>query len=216
MPIQDSHRHNSLLSQGLKRRLKFVACCLSFFLLAGCGGQITFEPVDYKGHVRVEKDGVGYCLTVPKDWEIREKLEDSDVVCLAPVANNFRESIVTRTLTAYDLSNPEETIAKQLESLGESLTVLTPWTGPDEAVVLTLDKNGITEIPLAQLVFIHQRPEGGGVLITCTTRKERLQERTEFFKEIVAKTKYDLEDCTGPGGLPKVFPTPNVTLSPAP
>lgn len=192
-----------------------LALCLSaVLLLGGCGTEITFEKIDRKGHVRIEREGTGYCFRVPTDWEIREKLEEADVVCLAPLEGGFRDSVVARTLPASEIAEPEKLLMQQLESLGAKVTVLEPWTGLDKPVVVSLEEARFSQETLGQLLFIHKRPDGAGVLITCTTTKDRLPERREFFEEIVAKAEYDLSKCVAPGGLPEVFPTPSVTLRP--
>lgn len=190
----------------------------AFFLLslAGCGGQISFEKVDYKGHVRVEEEGVGYCFKIPEDWEIRLKLEGADVVCMAPITGGFRESVVATSIPGSQLTDPSEVMKKQLEVLGSSLKIVEPWTEPGKPVVVTLNKSEFSKEPLGQMLFLHIRKDGSGVLITCTTTESALQERRAFFTGVVDSAKYKVEDCTGPGGLPKVFPTPEVTFSPAP
>jgi len=151
---------------------------------------------------------------VPTDWEIREKLEDADVVCLAPLEDGFRDSIVVRSLPASALQNPEETVRTQLEALGTKVSVLESWSGPDKPVVVVLEESKFSGQPLGQLLFIHLKPEGNGVLIACTTTRDRLESKRPVFEEIVAAAKYDLADCPGAGGLPEVFPTPSVTLRP--
>lgn len=181
--------------------------------LGGCT-EVTFEKIDRKGHVRIVRDDQGYCFKVPTDWEIREKLEDADVVCLAPLEDGFRDSIVARTLPASALQNPEETVRTQLEALGTKVSVLESWSGPDKPVVVILEESKFSGQPLGQLLFIHLKPEGNGVLIACTTTRDRLETKRPVFEEIVAAAKYDLADCPGAGGLPEVFPTPSVTLRP--
>ena len=186
-------------------------------LLGGCGTQISFEKVDYQGHVRIESEGQGYCYHVPKDWEIREALEDSDVVCMAPDGENVRDSIVSSTVSAAEIGgDPVKFVASQLEELGSSVTVLQEWSRSDSAASLILDDSSFSTQPLAQFIYLHVRPNGDGVLIACTTHKDKLEERREFFHNIVSKTNYNIEECEGVGGIPKVFPTPEVTFSPAP
>jgi hypothetical protein len=197
-----------------RQYLRLFSVCLLFFLLAGCGGQVSFEKIDLKGHVRVERDGRGYCFRVPKDWEIREALEGADVVCLAPPQDGFRDSVVAKTLSASQLGDPKAVVAKQLESLGQAVTVVEPWSQPDIPLVVTLEEGHLSKEPLGQLLFLHLKADGSGILITCTTTKHKLAERRAFFSDIFAGAKYELEECTGPGGLPKVFPTPEVTLTP--
>jgi hypothetical protein len=195
----------------------FVRTCtlaLLLFVLGGCGDQVSFEKVDYKGHVRVEQGNVGYCFKVPTDWEIRMKLEGADVVCLAPLQDGFRDSIVATSLSAADLEDPESAVARQVESLGESAHITEPWSGPDAPVKVVLDQTRFSKVPLAQLLYIHVRPDGSGVLIACTTTKAQVDDRQDFFHQIVEKAKYDLENCTGPSGLPEVFPTPEVIYRP--
>ena len=94
------------------------------------------------------------------------------------------------------------------------MTVLEPWSGPDSPVVVTLEESKFSKVPLGQMLYIHVKPEGNGVLIACTTTKDKLEARRPFFDEIVGKAKFDLADCPGEGGLPQVFPTPEVTLRP--
>lgn len=183
-------------------------------MLAGCGEHITFEKVDLKGHVRVAHEDQGYCFRVPEDWEIREKLEDADVVSLAPPQDGFRDSIVAKIIAAKDLEDPEQTLRNQMAPLGDAVTVVEPWVGPDTAVVVTLEERKLSKYPLGQLLFLHLLPSGDGVLITCTTKQDRLSERRDFFSQVVNEAKYDLSDCNGPGILPKVYPTPEVTMSP--
>jgi len=189
---------------------------LLFFLLAGCGSHVSFDKVDLKGHVRVEQDGIGYCFHVPKEWEIREKLEGSDVVCLGPLEDGFRDSVVAKSLTASELSDPQAMFDEQLKTLADVATIVEPWSASDLPVVVTLRENRFSKDVLGQMLFLHIRPDGSGVLLTCTTTEARLSEKRESFEKIFAGVKYDLADCTGPGGLPKVFPTPEVTLSPSP
>lgn len=187
--------------------------------LGGCGDAVTFEPIDKRGHVRIIKGTDVYCFRVPSEkpdnvWEIREKLEGADVVCLAPLKDGFRDSIVARSLPAAELENPEETVRTQLESLGTKVTVVQPWTGPDKPVIVTLEQSRFSKEPLAQMLFIHIRPNGDGVLLACTTKKDKLSERQAFFEEVVGNAKYEMADCPGAGGLPDVFPTPEATLRP--
>ena len=194
---------------GLGLATVFLGCALG-----GCGSGVTFEKIDRKGHVRIVQGESGYCFKVPENWEIREKLEGSDVVCLAPLENGFRDSIVARSLNAAALEKPDETVRTQLEGLGSKVTVIEPWSGPDKPVVVALEESRFAKQPLGQLLYIHMKPEGNGVLIACTTTKEQLEAKRSFFDEIVGKAKYDLADCPGEGGLPKVFPTPEATLRP--
>ena len=182
--------------------------------LGGCSSGVHFEKIDRHGHVRIVQGEQGYCFKVPTDWEIREKLEGADVVCMAPLDGGFRESIVARSLNAAALENPDETVRTQLEALGTKVTVLEPWSGPDSPVVVTLEESKFSKVPLGQMLYIHVKPEGNGVLIACTTTKDKLEARRPFFDEIVGKAKFDLADCPGEGGLPQVFPTPEVTLRP--
>ena len=197
-----------------QKKTILTLCLSGVLLLGGCGTEITFEKIDRKGHVRIEREGAGYCFRVPTDWEIRENLEEADVVCLAPLEGGFRDSVVARTLPASEIVEPEELVLRQLESLGPKAIILEPWTGLDKPVVVSLQEARFTKETLGQLLFIHKRSDGAGVLITCTTTKDRLAERREFFEEIVAKAEYDLSKCLAPGGLPEVFPTPSVTLRP--
>ena len=112
-----------------KKYIKKVALAVLFSLtLAGCGQQVSFEKIDYKGHVRIENDGVGYCFKIPEDWEIRLKLEGSDVVCLAPTSTGFHESIVATSIPGSKLTDPGEAIKKQLGVLGSNLEILEPWS----------------------------------------------------------------------------------------
>ena len=183
--------------------------------LSGCGPQVTFEKVDRHGHVRIESgDGKGYCFKVDKDWEIREKLEGADVVCMAPPGEGFRDSIVARSISAESLKNPEETVRKQLAELDTEVEVLESWSGPDKPVVVTIEKSKFSKFSLGQMLFIHIGEDGNGVLIACTTSKDKLAERRGEFERIVSNAHYDLKDCPGAGGIPEVFPTPNVTLRP--
>lgn len=176
---------------------------------------MTFEKVDRRGHVRIVQGDQGYCFHVPTDWEIRENLEEADVVCLAPIQSGFRDSVIARSLSAEELKNPEETVRRQLEGLGAKAEVLEPWSGLDKPVVVHLESKFSAQ-PLGQLLYLHQRDNGNGVLLACTTTQARLSTQREFFQDIVSKAHYDLKDCPGEGGLPQVFPTPKVTLSPAP
>lgn len=200
-----------------KKYIKKVALAVLFSLtLAGCGQQVSFEKIDYKGHVRIENDGVGYCFKIPEDWEIRLKLEGSDVVCLAPTSTGFHESIVATSIPGSKLTDPGEAIKKQLGVLGSNLEILEPWSESDKPVVVTLAHSKFSEEPLGQMLFLHLREDGSGVLITCTTTKSALEKRREFFTSVAESAKYKLDECTGPSGVPKVFPTPEVTFSPKP
>ena len=205
----------------MKKHQKFLSrfsLCLVFFLLAGCGSQVSFEKRDYHGHVRVESDGTGYCFKVPSDWEIREKLEGSDAVCLAPFpfVDDFRESVVCRSLAKSEFGNPAEAIQKQLAALGDGLEVLEPWTSPSQPVVVALEKPELSGVPVGQFLFVRERSDGRLVLLVCTTTKDRIDERRELFTSIASKMKLDLSECTEADGLPTTFPTPEVTMSPAP
>ena len=202
------------MPQFLKRIALGLAASVLAINLAGCDSGVTFTKIDRKGHVRIVQGEQGYCFKVDQGWEIREKLEGADVVCLAPLTDGFRDSIVARSLPASSLENPEETVRTQLEALGTKVTVLEPWSGPDKPVVVTLEESKFSKQPLAQLLYIHLKPEGNGVLIACTTTKAKLEDKRSMFDDIVGKAKYDLADCPGEGGLPKVFPTPEVTLRP--
>jgi hypothetical protein len=196
------------------KRIGLALVAVSLGLSLGGCTQVTFEPIDRQGHVRIVKGDEGYCFRVPTDWEIREKLEGIDVVCLAPLEDGFRDSIVARSVPARELENPEETVREQLEGLGTKVAVVEPWSGADRPVVVTLEGSKFSKEPLGQLLFIHVRPNGDGVLLICTTRKDKLEVKREFFQEIVTKAKYELIDCPGAGGLPDVFPTPEATLRP--
>ena len=200
-----------------KKYIKKAAVAVLFsLLLTGCGQQVSFEKIDYKGHVRVENEGGGYCFKIPKDWEIRLKLEGSDVVCLAPTSSGFRESIVATAIPGSKLTDPGEAVKKQLGVLGNNVEVLEPWSESDKPVVVTLAHSEFSEDPLGQMLFLHLKEDGSGVLLTCTTTKSALEERREFFSSVAESAKYNLDECTGPGGVPKVFPTPEVTFSPKP
>lgn len=200
----------------LKIRCLLAGLALLALLLPGCGGQISFEKIDYKGHVRIDSGGAGYCFKVPTDWEIRETLEGADVVCLAPLESGFRDSVVARSLAASKLPDPEEFMSKQLAELGDKVEILEPWSEPGKPVVVKLTESKFSREPLGQMLFLHMRPDGAAVLMTCTTTASQLETKRSFFEELIAKAKYELEDCPGIGGLPSSFPTPQVTLSPGP
>lgn len=188
--------------------------CLLFFV--GCGQKTTFEKVDRHGHVLIRKGESAYCFDVPQDWEIRENVEGADVVCLAPREGSFRDSVVATSLGSKDLEDPKTVFDKQLAELGSSVTVEEPWRAVDVPVVVTLTDSKLSAVPLGQMLYIHKRPEGDGVLLVCTTTKEKLPEHRETFAKMIAKAKYSLEDCPKAGGIPETFPTPEVTYSPAP
>jgi hypothetical protein len=201
------------------RKIGLALITLSLGLSLGGCTQVTFEPVDRRGHVQIVKGDEGYCFRVPftpkdKKWEIREKLEEVDVVCLAPLEDGFRDSIVARSLPARDLEKPDETIRTQLEGLGTEVTVVEGWSGADKPVVVTLEESKFSKEPLAQLLYIHLRSGGDGVLIVCTTKKDKLDAKRAFFEDIVADARYELTDCTHKGVIPDVFPTPEATLRP--
>lgn len=198
-----------------KYKIGLLSAVLLFcFISSGCGSRVFFEKVDLRGHVRIENEGRGYCFKVPADWEIRERLEDADVVCMAPIENGFRESIIVRTLPVEDLGDPEEAVIQQLSELGANARVVEPWSGPDRPVVTALEGSQFSKMSLNQMIFVHLRDDGSGVLFVCTTTEERFDERRQFFSELIGEAKYDLNDCTGPGKLPEVFPTPEVTFIP--
>lgn len=204
------------MTKKLRRILVLGGLTGALFLLAGCGNHIAFEKVDYKGHVRVEKDGVGFCFHVPKNWEIREKLEEADVVCLAPLEDGFRDSVIATAIAAARLNDPEKTVQSELSKLGARVKVEEPWTSPDKPVVVLLEEPKYSKYPLQQMLYLHVREDGSGVLLTCTTTREQFAEKRASFEKIVEKVNYNVAECVGSGGLPKVFPTPEVTLSPAP
>ena len=189
---------------------------LGLLLFVGCGDRTTFEKIDRKGHVLIQRGETAYCFNVPIDWEIRESVEGADVVCLAPREDSFRDSIVVTTLGSKDLADPQAIFDKQLAELGSSVVVDEPWSGLDVPLVLTLTDSKLSAVPLGQMLYIHKRESGDGVLIVCTTTKDKLPKRREFFAKLIAETKYTLEDCPKAGGIPETFPTPNVTYSPAP
>lgn len=202
-------------------RKRVLACAaLGALLFSSCGDQITFTKVDLRGHVRIAgpRQGEGYCFRVPTDWEIRESLEGADVVCLSPpVKGEFRESVVARTVTAEQLQDPANLILTQLGQMGEQPQVVEPWDGQsDKPMLVEITDTRFSALPLSQLLFFRARPEGGAVVFCCTTTREAMPTRRDEFEQIVAKAKFDLSQCTGPGGIPDTFPTPEVTLSPAP
>lgn len=206
-----------------KTRLRWknvlVLCVLS--LLLGCQ-QVSFEPIDRQGHVVIKQpNGTGYCFKVPKDWEIRENLEGSDVACMGPLKHNFRETIVAKSLADGELStDPEAFLKEQLGAKADPAISFThkviESSDEDKPMVVEFLAQQISSQQTGQLLYLHRRSEGGGVLFTCTTRLEDLKERRSFFEEIIAKAKYDLADCGGPGGVPDDFPTPEVIYSPSP
>ena len=154
----------------------------------------------------------GYCFRVPRDWEIREKLEGADVVCLSPpVKGKFRESIVATSLTADQLKDP---VAALSTELGQGLKVVSPGDGQSQPIEIELTDKRFSNFTLHQLIFVHKQSEGHGVVICCTTTTEDMPNRLAFFKDVVEKAKYDLAHCPDAGGVPKVFPTPEVTYSP--
>lgn len=199
-------------------RARLLSLSLFGLLLwPGCVEQITFEKVDLKGHVRVEgpRPGLGYCFRVPPQWEIRERIEGADVVCLAPpVKGTFRESVVARTLSADQLQDPQAALKSQLEKAGEKVQVLEPWQ-PGRPMLVQLTDARFSSLQLGQLLFLHTRPDGEAVLICCTTEMSQMAQRRPAFEEMVAKAKFELKDCPGKGGVPTNFPTPEVTFSPS-
>ena len=199
-------------------RMRLLAfALLGSLLFSSCGDHITFEKVDLRGHVRVvgpNKDE-GYCFRVPSAWEIRENLEGADVVCLAPPSKGtFRESILARAVSAEELKDPEALLKAELEKMGEKVEVVEPWQDDLPMLVNVLDTK-FSSLPLSQLLFLHRRPDGSGVLICCTTRREDMAARRADFEKILEKAKFELVDCPGKGGIPETFPTPEVTFSPA-
>ncbi len=187
-------------------------------LFSSCGQQIVPHKIEPHGHVRVTGpgEGEGYCFRVPTKWEIREDLEGADVVCLSPpVKGEFRESVVARSLTASEVKDPQATLTAELEKAGEKAVVAEPWDGSGaKPVLVNLTDTRFSDLPLSQLLFFHLKPEGGGVLICCTTTQAEMPGRRADFEEIVARAKFDLSQCPGAGGVPEVFPTPEVTYSP--
>jgi hypothetical protein len=199
-------------------RIRLGLCAIfAAVVFSGCGDQITFTKVDLRGHVRIARQGEGYCFRVPTDWEIRESLEGADVVCLSPPGKGkFRESVVARTLSAEQLKNPEKLITEQLEKMGEKVTIAEPWDGVSgKPMLVEVTDTRFSAQPLSQLLFFHLRPEGTGVLICCTAAREDMPQRRGAFEQMVADAKFDLTQCSGPAGIPETFPTPEVTYSPA-
>lgn len=200
-------------SRGLaSRRLRGLACALlGTLLFSACDGGIHFEKVDRRGHVRVTSplaQDEGYCFRVPRDWEIREKLEGADIVCLSPpVKGKFRESIVATSLPADQLKDP-------VASLGQGAKVLEPGDGQAQPILVEFTDHRFSKFTLHQLIFVHRQSEGHGVVICCTATREDMAKRRAFFSEVVGQAKFDLEHCPTAGGLPKAFPTPEVTYSP--
>jgi hypothetical protein len=192
---------------------------LGTLLFSGCGDQITFTKVDLRGHVRVvgPVQGEGYCFKVPPQWEIREDLEGADVVCLSPpVKGKFRESVVARSVSALDLKDPQATITAQLEKLGEKVNFVEPWDNQGaKPMLVELADTRFSALSLGQLLFVHKKPDGSGILICCTTVGDDMAKRRPEFEAMVAEAKFDLTQCPGPGGVPDNFPTPEVTFSPA-
>lgn len=204
------------MTGNLRRLIVLTGLLSALFVLPGCGHRVSFEKIDYKGHVRIEKDGVGYCYHVPKDWEIREKLEGADVVCLGPLENGFRDSVISASIAKSELGDPAEEMKKELDKLGSRVTVVEPWSGPDKAVVVTLNESKFASEPLVQFLYLHVRSNGSGVLITGTTTKSQMEAKRVMFEDVIQGAHYNLKDCPDVGGIPKVFPTPEVTLSPKP
>lgn len=194
-----------------------ASAALGAMLFTGCGEHITFEKVDLRGHVRVERgDGSGYCFRVPTNWEIREKLEGADVVCLSPPnKGKFRESVVARTLTADELKDPAAAISSQLSEMGEQVQIVEPLAD-GKPMVVQLNDTRFSSLPLAQLLFVHNLPEGNGVLICCTTEAAQMAARRPELELMMARAEFDLALCGSQGGIPKTFPTPEVTFSPGP
>ncbi len=199
-------------------RLRSLSCAfLAAWLFSGCGDAIHFEKVDRKGHVRIASpvaQDEGYCFRVPSDWEIREKLEGADVVCLSPpLKGKFRESLVATSLTAEQLKDPTAAVLSQLSAEAK---VVESGDGVSQPIVVELTDHRFSKFTLSQLLFVRKESEGHGVVICATTTKDEMPKRREFFTEIVDKAKFDLANCPDAGGLPAVFPTPEVTLSPGP
>ncbi len=196
---------------------------LSLALLLGLSScqQVSFERIDPQGHVRIVREGRGYCFRIPKDWEIRENLEGADVACLGPLSDNFRETIVARTLSNSSFEDPEAFITSQLEQSKNggvefNHTIVESPKGEGEPVILKVEAGSISEIETRQLVYLKRGSQGEAVLFTCTTRSEKLDERRDFFHDIVSKAKFDITECGGPDGIPETFPTPEVTFTPRP
>lgn len=204
------------VTKKLRRILVLCGLAGALFGLSGCGDHIAFEKVDLKGHVRVEREGRGFCFHVPKNWEIREKLEGADVVCLAPLENGFRDSVVATSLAASQVGDPEKAIQSAFSQLGERVKVEEPWSSPEKPVVVQVEEPKYSRYPLQQLLYLHLREDGSGVLFTCTTTREQFSKKRSSFEEIVEKANFNIAECVETGELPKVFPTPEVTLSPAP
>ncbi len=182
--------------------------------LLGCPDQISFEKPDRQGRVLIQQAQGGYCFKVPADWEIRENLEGADAVCLGPFDGTFRETVISKTLPAALLDNPAELIERQLAELSGTVKVLQPYAGDNTPVVVAFENTRRSAQPLVQFLYLHIREEGDGVLLAATTLKKNHEDRRDFFDEIFAETKFKLEDCPGTTGIPEVFPTPEVTLSP--
>lgn len=194
-----------------------MCAALSVVLFSSCSQHINFQKIDPHGHVRVAgpNKGEGYCFHVPSKWEIREALEGADVVCLSPpVKGAFRESVVARSLSAAELKDPQAVIGSELGKNGDQASVVEPWDGTGQKPMLVNVTSNGAEPPISQLLFIHPKPEGGGVLICCTATQQDMPKRRADFEAIVAKAHFDLSQCPGVGGIPQTFPTPEVTLSP--
>lgn len=204
------------MTKKLRRILILSGLTAALLFSSGCGAQVAFEKLDLKGHVRVEHEGVGYCFHVPKNWEIREQLEGADVVCLAPLEDGFRDSIIAKSISAAQLTEPEKAVEREIARLGSRVKVQEPWAAFDKPAVVVLEEPKFSKKPLSQLIYLYHREDGSGVLITCTTTGQGFAAKRSVFEEIVAKANFKVEECGGPAGLPKVFPTPEVTLSPAP
>ena len=109
-----------------------------------------------------------------------------------------------------------ETFTKRIAGAELNVSIGLARLGLNVGWVSRIGNDAFGRFTLQQLLFVRKESEGHGVVICCTTTKDEMPKRREFFNEIVAKAKFDLADCPTAGGLPSVFPTPEVTLSPRP
>ncbi|MCA9794641.1 MAG: hypothetical protein KC910_22695 [Candidatus Eremiobacteraeota bacterium] len=187
----------------------------------GCGNRVHYEKVDPQG--RFVSERYQFCLQTPKDWEVRERVQSSEVVCLSHRSgpdDSFRENLVVGVEPLTETLTSEQYAEKKKAELGTSAEVVeSDFSGelPHMTYRHSLDGQSI-EV----LAYFRSHQVGGayyGLSFLFSQRAEDFAESRPVFEEAASTFKFGDTECAEMrklGSYPADLPTPEVTRSPAP
>ncbi|MGE0493926.1 MAG: hypothetical protein AB7S38_32255 [Vulcanimicrobiota bacterium] len=205
----------------MRRPAITVLFLLLMTFASGCGQQVHYEKIDPKG--RFVSERYQFCLQTPEDWEVRERVQSSEVVCLSRRSgpnDPFRENLVVGVEPLTESLTSEQYAEKKQSELGSQAEVVDSQLSGD-LPHLTY-RHSLDGQPIEVLAYFRSHQVGGayyGLSFLFSQRAEDFAESRPIFEEAASTFKFGDAECAEMrklGSYPADLPTPEVTRSPAP